>query len=122
MYFVFNNKTVKVDPVGLKRMGPDERNISSFIKHTLDGRSFPGLEINGQKISDLIKGKKAYVLDVSGNDIREAGLDDNACYVLGDDAGLTVKVKGDKISLGPKVILTSHAIAIINNELDRREP
>ncbi|MEM1535985.1 MAG: tRNA (pseudouridine(54)-N(1))-methyltransferase TrmY [Candidatus Pacearchaeota archaeon] len=72
------------------------------------------------------EGKKIYLLDEKGQDIRETKIEKDSIFVLGDHKGLPKKEKkriakiGKKISLGDITYFTSQAIAILQNELDRR--
>lgn len=71
-------------------------------------------------------GKKIFILDKKGKDIREAKISDNAVFILGDQDGLPKKeLKRLKkiavcISVGPKMYFASQVITIVNNEMDRR--
>jgi len=78
-------------------------------------------------ISELVKqGKKIFILDKRGKDIRNVKISKESVFVLGDDKGLPKKeLKRLKkiaalISIGPKTYFTSQVITIINNELDLR--
>jgi tRNA (pseudouridine54-N1)-methyltransferase len=94
---------------------------------------FPGCFIEKKSflniIEDLINdGKKIFVLDKGGEDLRDVEIPDDSVFVLGDHEGLPKKeyrrlrkneaVK--EISIGPKVYFASQVVAIVNNELDRR--
>ncbi len=93
---------------------------------------FPGCSIEKKSLLSLIdelvqQGKTIYILDRSGEDIRKATIDRNAVFLLGDHEGLPMKemkrIKkiAKKISIGKKIYFASHVVAIVNNELDRRE-
>ncbi len=73
------------------------------------------------------QGKKIFVLDKKGEDIRKIEIPKNPIFVLGDHEGLPKKeLKRLKqiailISVGPKTYFSSQVVTILNNELDRRE-
>ena len=72
-------------------------------------------------------GKKIFLLDKRGDDIRKEKIPNESVFILGDHEGLPkkelkrIKKIATKISLGPKTYFASHAIAILNNEIDRQE-
>jgi tRNA (pseudouridine54-N1)-methyltransferase len=74
----------------------------------------------------LDEGKKIFILDKRGKDIRNVEIPEESVFVLGDDKGLPKKeLKRLKkiaalISIGPKTYFASQVITIINNELDLR--
>ena len=78
-------------------------------------------------IEELInEDKEIFILDKSGVDIRKAEISNNCAFVLGDHDGLPkkelrrLKKIAKPISIGPKTYFSSQTIAIVNNELDRR--
>lgn len=94
---------------------------------------FPGYFIEKKALNVLLKeltdsGKKIYVLDKSGQDIRETEMDDSPVFLLGDHKGIPAFRKEFKrlksslipVTIGPKTYFASHTVAIVNNELDRR--
>ena len=72
------------------------------------------------------EGKKLYVLDPDGEDIRDIEIKDNPVFILGDHEGMPKKELrkltklAKKVSLGNITYFSSQAITILNNELDRR--
>jgi len=71
-------------------------------------------------------GKDVLLLDGKGVDVREADLDKNPVFIIGDHEGFPSDKKKflksiDKISVGPKVLFASQVITILHNELDRKE-
>jgi len=94
--------------------------------------AFPGCFIEKKSFLQLVEdleaeGKQLYILDKKGRDIRgiESEKLKNAVFILGDHEGLPkhelrrIK-KLEKISLGPEIYFASHALVILQNELDRR--
>lgn len=72
------------------------------------------------------EGKDIFILDKKGKDIREEKISNDSVFILGDHEGLPkkelkrIKKVATSISIGPKTYFASHAVAILNNELDRR--
>lgn len=69
-----------------------------------------------------------FYLSKKGTDIREIGLTGDSCFLLTDHIPmqkktirLLTRLGVQKLNLGPKMIFASHCIALIHNELDRRD-
>ncbi|MFQ5531768.1 MAG: hypothetical protein ACE5ES_04090 [Candidatus Nanoarchaeia archaeon] len=80
-------------------------------------------------VEELIeKGKEIFILDKKGEDIRKFKTDElrDAVFILGDHDGLPkkelkrLKKQVRSVSIGPKTYFASQTVAILNNELDRR--
>jgi len=76
-------------------------------------------------INDLIdEGKKIYILDQKGEDIRKTKFEDNCVFIIGDNDGFPrkelkkLKTLGKPISVGKNVYFASQVVTIINHELD----
>ena len=93
---------------------------------------FPGFFIEKKGFLELVKEmyenkRNLYILDPNGEDIREAVIKNNPVFILGDHKGLPLKeLKRLKkicapISIGPKIYFASQTVAVLNNEIDRRE-
>ena len=74
------------------------------------------------------EGKKIYVLDKRGEDIRGIEFGEDSVFIVGDHEGIPknemkwVKhIPMEKISIGPKTLFASQVITILHNELDRKE-
>jgi len=91
----------------------------------------PGCFIEKKSLLNVIEelrkqGKEIFILDKKGEDIRKAEIPDNSVFVLGDHDGLPkkelkrLKKTAKLISLGPKIYFASQVVAIVHNELDRR--
>jgi len=123
-----NEKTIdisKKDVAGLIR-----RMLFKYkpgIKHEV----WPGYWIEKKSLLQLIEelkkqGKIIYILDSSGENIRNAKIDENPVFLLGDHKGLPLKEfkrlkKTCKtISLGRTVYFASQAVTIVNYEMDGR--
>jgi len=67
-----------------------------------------------------------FILEKRGEDIRNAKINKNCVFILGDHDGLPkkelkrLKQIATPVSIGPKTYFTSQTVAIVNNELDRR--
>lgn len=80
-----------------------------------------------QLIDELEKnGKKIFILDKSGENIRKANLTEESVFVIGDQDGLPkkelkrLKKIAKTISIGPNVYFASQVVSVINNEMDTR--
>ncbi len=77
-------------------------------------------------IEELAKKNSIFILDKKGEDIRKAEINRNCVFILGDHEGLPkkelkrIKQIAVPVSVGPKTYFASQTIAIVNNELDRR--
>ena len=78
-------------------------------------------------VGDLIEEENdIFILDKRGEDLRKAEISENCAFILGDQDGLPKKeLKRFKdeinlVSVGPKMYFASQTVAIVNNELDRR--
>jgi len=124
---------------GIDKIYISKKNVSATIKKMLykyrggERREvFPGFWIEKKGIFELIKelsgrGRNLYVLDARGEDIRTVKIGEDPIFVLGDHKGLPSKeLKRLKklmtpVSIGKKTYFASQTIAVVNNELDRRE-
>ena len=78
-------------------------------------------------VEELIKeGKEIYLLDVDGEQLRNAKIDKDAVFVLGDHEGIPKQEKkqvekiSKKISLGKVMYFESQSLSVLQNELDFR--
>ena len=118
--------------------GLSKKDVAGLIKKTLykyrPGKKtevFPGCFIEKKSFLDVIeelssKGKKIYIMDKRGEDIRKMKDVENSVFVIGDQDGFPKKeIKRLKkvthtISVGPEIYFASQVITIINNEMDLR--
>ena len=77
-------------------------------------------------VEELIdEGKKIFILDKKGKDIREVKIPDDCVFILGDHDGLPekelrrLKKSCELVSIGDKMYFASQLVAVLNNELDR---
>ncbi len=116
-----------------------KKNVSSVIKKMLykyqEGKKrevFPGYWIEKKGFLELVKelyesGKHLYILDADGEDIRKVEIEEHPVFILGDHVGLPDKefkrLKGicTPVSIGKRTYFASQTLAIVQNELDRRE-
>jgi tRNA (pseudouridine54-N1)-methyltransferase len=118
-----------------------KKDIANLIKKILykykEGEKnevFPGVFIEKKSFLNVIEeleknGKEIYILDKEGEDIREVKTKEleNAVFVLGDQDGLPdkelrrLKKSCKMVNVGPKMYFASQVVAVLNNELDRRD-
>lgn len=79
-------------------------------------------------VEDLIEtGREVFVLDKKGEDIRTVDIGENPVFLLGDQEGLStkefkrIKKMSTPVTLGKMTYFASQTMAIVHNELDRRE-
>ena len=122
----------------VKETSLSKKNVASLIKKILykykkgqKTEAFPGCFVEKksflQVIEELIEeGKTIFILDKSGESIREADIPENSAFVLGDQNGLPQKElkrlrrMAETISVGPRIYFASQVVTILNNELDLR--
>ena len=138
------SKHIEMSPVlegetGIDKIYLAKKDVSSILKKILykfrEGEKkevFPGYWIERKGFLELAnnlysQGRNLYILDPKGEDIRKAEIKENPIFILGDHKGLPQKeLKRLKkictpVTLGKKVYFASQVVAIVNNELDRRE-
>ncbi len=124
---------------GVDKIYLSKTNVSGVLKKMLykykEGKKhevFPGFWIEKKGFlglaEDLYKeGRNLYVLDTEGEDIRKAEIKENPIFILGDHRGLPgkeykrLKQICKPITIGKRTYFASQTIAVVNNELDRRE-
>lgn len=124
---------------GIDKIYLAKTNVSAVLKKMLykyrEGEKrevFPGfwIEKKGflQVVSELAEqGRNIYALDPDGEDIRKTDIKENPIFILGDHKGLPgkelkrLKKLYTPVSVGKRTYFASQTIAIVNNELDRRE-
>lgn len=116
-----------------------KKDVGNLIKKILykyrEGQKtevFPGCFVEKKSlfnvIEELIKqGNEIFILDKSGEDIRKAKISENCVFILGDHDGLPkkelkrLKSYCKSVSVGPFMYFASQTVAVVNNELDRRD-
>jgi len=124
---------------GVDKIYLAKKDVSSILKKMLykyrEGikhEVFPGFWIEKKGFLELVgdlrdEGRNVYVLDADGEDIRKAEIKENPIFILGDHKGLPdkefkrLKKMCTPISIGKRVYFASQTIAVVNNEIDRRE-
>jgi tRNA (pseudouridine54-N1)-methyltransferase len=124
---------------GVDKIYLSKTNISVVLKKMLykykEGEKreiFPGFFIEKKGFFELInemekQGRNLYILDARGTDIREAEIGKDPIFILGDHKGLPpkelkrLKKVCNPVSIGKRTYFASQTIAIVNNEIDRRE-
>lgn len=132
-------KPVVEGETGRDKIYINKKNIAGIIKKMLykyrEGERreiFPGFWIEKKGFLELVnelaeQGRNIYVLDAKGKDIRKTELGENPIFILGDHRGLPdkelrrLKKLLRPVSIGKQTYFASQTIAVVNNELDRRE-
>ena len=119
----------------LKSYQPDIRSNAALIRRALvdisrvEGESSPGVYGSIATIAEALDrlGPTFVLLKEGGTDIRVASLPADATFVLSDNQELLAeeeRLLTDRgslvVGLGPVALHTDHAIALVQNELDRR--
>ena len=77
-------------------------------------------------VEELVESNEIFILDKKGEDIRKAQIPKNCVFIIGDHEGLPkkelkkLKQIANPVSIGSKIYFASQTIAVVNNELDRR--
>ena len=123
---------------GVDKIYLSKKNVSDVLKKMLykyrEGEKnevFPGywIEKKGflELVSELQKDHTLYLLDPDGEDIRSVEIKENPVFILGDHKGLPhkewkrLKQSCTPVTIGKRTYFASQTIAVVNNELDRRE-
>jgi len=125
----------------IEGIAPDERGIASRIKTALHlGRDLekdeemkisPGFKIANRSFERFVEKERVtyqlIYLHPKGVDIRKFEFKKDICFIVGDHRGIPKKTErlldrlnAEKVSIGKPLYLSSHVIAICQNELDRR--
>jgi len=116
----------------VRSLSPDERSTAALLRKALAlpvGEVFreasPGIFVRRCGLAGLIREGRFGVLSETGEDARTVR-DLPEGFLLSDHLDFTAEeerlVAGlPRISVGPRVLHADHAIAVLQNELDRRE-
>jgi tRNA (pseudouridine54-N1)-methyltransferase len=119
----------------LKSYQPDIRSNAALVRRALvdvsrvEGESSPGVYGSIASFAEALDrfGPTFVLLKEGGKDIRQAALPADATFVLSDNQELLLdeeRLLTDRgalvVGLGPVALHTDHAIALVQNELDRR--
>lgn len=120
----------------LRSYQPDIRSNAGLVRHALgdasrlERESTPGVYGSIATFEEALDrmGPAFVYLKEGGKDIRQAALPADATFVLSDNEDLTADEEASLtergallVGLGPRAVHTDHAIAIVSNELDRRQ-
>jgi tRNA pseudouridine-54 N-methylase len=141
-------RVVRIDGRVSEWIRPEERRLALIVQRALEERERerspvidhedgPYLVLrNGVAVANggldvalasIPASSRRIVLDERGSDVRDASLEeDDVTIVLGDHLGLDDAARAAigeaaSVSLGPTSVLAEDAIALMHNELDRRE-
>ncbi len=93
----------------------------------------PGYNVEKKGFVKLLEelhgeGKKIYVLDKRGEDIRDVEISENPVFVVGDHDGIPKQemkwakhIPITKIMVSPYMLFASQVVTLIHNEVDRKE-
>ncbi|MBI2578126.1 MAG: tRNA (pseudouridine(54)-N(1))-methyltransferase TrmY [Candidatus Aenigmarchaeota archaeon] len=135
-------KTISFYGSEIRGLRHDERSMASYIADALkkgawlelneEAKVRTGIRVAKKSFERLVwekKGKKMFVLDKDGRDIRDAEIPADCVIIFGSAEGLPAKteklfrdLRAEKISLGPTMLFAAHCPVIVNNEMDRRKP
>jgi len=116
----------------VRSLSPDERSTAALLRKALAlpvGESFressPGILVRRGGLSDLVAEGGYAVLSEDGREMR-AIPDLPAAFLLSDHLDFTGEEEDllsglPRISVGPRILHADHTIAVLQNELDRRE-
>jgi tRNA (pseudouridine54-N1)-methyltransferase len=123
---------------GVDKIYLGKKDVSTILKKMLfkykqgiKNEVFPGYWIEKKNFMQVVdelnkEGKKIFILDPEGEDIRNVEIPENPVFILGDHKGLPDKEYKrlakicTPVTIGPKTYFASQTIAIVQNELDRR--
>jgi len=124
---------------GVDKIYLSKKDVSGLIKRMLYkykpnilSEVFPGYWIEKKPLMKVVEelveeGRSIYLLDSRGEDIRSINIEPNPIFLLGDHLGIDSKeLKRLKkictpVSIGKRTYFASQTLAIVNNEIDRRE-
>jgi tRNA (pseudouridine54-N1)-methyltransferase len=118
--------------ISKKDIGGLIRKLLYKYKPGIKNEVMPGYSIEKKSfinvVNELINdGKKIYILDKKGEDIRNIEISKNPVFIIGDHEGIPKeelkklkKLEIKKISVGDNTYFASQALTIVQNELDRR--
>jgi tRNA (pseudouridine54-N1)-methyltransferase len=133
-------RTIRVDGAAARYLRPDERSLAITLKKALDVACSepgfvavrPGISIANGGLEALLPelaGCTLYLLEQGGSDIRQVECNEtSAAFVLGDHLGLSPEMRDQwlqlgarPLSVGPTQLHAGDVIALVANELDRRD-
>lgn len=133
-------RTARIEGAASKYLRPDERSLATTVKkllaHAAGGSRFTpvrsGVAVAEGGIETVLPElteSTVYLLEPGAPDIRVQALSDpDQTFVLGDHLGLRPELREQllaagaiPISVGPRPLHTEDVIALVHNELDRRE-
>jgi tRNA (pseudouridine54-N1)-methyltransferase len=124
---------------GIDKIYLAKTNVSAVLKKMLykyredeKHEVFPGFWIEKKGFLELVQdlaeeGRNIYLLDDEGEDIRTSEIKENPIFILGDHKGLPdkefkrLRKMCKTVSIGKRTYFASQTVAVVNNEIDRRE-
>ncbi len=117
-------------------LNPDVRSNAALVRRALkeasrlEKQASPGVYGSKRGLEELLDAAAApsVLLTEKGDDLRKLAFPEDALFILSDTVDLAAEEErilrdrgATRVSLGPRSIHTDHAIAVLHNELDRRE-
>ena len=132
-------RIIRISGETVKYLNPDERSTGALLRQALakshhapeDGEieTTPGMFISQgglEDIQEMFSEENFVLLHQDGEDIRNADISPDSIFILSDHMEFTQEnmniikhLRPNKVSLGPVVVHTHHAITLAHNELDR---
>ena len=121
-----------------KEMPISKKDVANLLKRLLykckeveKREIIPGCFIEKKSFEKVIKNLieqnvKLFILDKNGENIRDIEIPKDCGFIIGDQDGIpkkemkNLKKYLEKVSIGPKTYFASQVVAVVNNELDRR--
>jgi len=134
-------RTLRFEGGAVQFLRPEERSLATLVKKVLaaapdEATSFkvvrPGISVVNAGIAAVLAdldGAAPYVLEEGAPDIRGVAVNTpNAAFFVGDHKGFDPDARAElaaigavALGLGPVSVHVEDAVAIVSNELDRRE-
>ena len=120
----------------IESLNPDVRSNAALVRRALarasriEWKASPGVYASKSGLAEVLEAMAGTVvlLAENGKDIRRVEVPRDAVFVLSDTHDLSPEEErivmnrgATRVSLGPRSTHTDHAIAIVHNELDRRD-
>jgi len=130
-------RTIRLDGARLQSLSPDLRTNAGLIRKALahgarlERQTSPGVFASRRGVADVIAEISGPLIHLreDGKDIRGVEIPRDVAFILSDSVELTgeeeavvAKRRVAVCSVGPMSLHTGDAIAVVQNEMDRRYP
>ena len=122
VFFEKNQKFMEINGNEVRGLNPDERAIAGVLKKVFQGKKFPGINFQEQKLDILFQSQSVLLLDKDGIKL-DSKISESNIYVIGDHLGFQIEDKEllknfRRISLGETEYMSSHVITILHFLMD----